>query len=280
MSHRTIAATALLALSALACGANITLPSLATLGPEQTEDITVPAPVGEGTRLAISFGGGNLTLAPGAQQLVEGTATYNVSDLKPQVVTQGSSIEVKQGDLRALPNPSGIKNDWNLKLGGMAMDLSISAGAYKGVYELGGLALTALTIKDGASTVSLAFSSPNRADMTLLRYETGASSVRLRGLANANFGTMVFNGGAGDYTLDFSGTLKRPATTTISTGISNLILVVPLGVQANATVEGGASNVSAGPGWTQTGNSYSQSGSGPALTFVVKTGAGNLTLTH
>lgn len=280
MSHRTIAAIVFLALLALACGANITLPSLATLGPDQTDDISVPAPGGEGTRLAISFGGGDLTLAPGAQQLVEGTATYNLSDLKPQVITQDSRIEIKQGDLRTVLNPSGIKNDWNFKLGGAVMDLSVSAGAYKGVYELGGLSLTSLTIKDGASTVDLAFSAPNRADMTLLRYETGASTVKLRGLANANFNTMVFNGGAGDYTLDFSGSLQRAATITISTGISNLILVVPPAVQANATVEGGASNVSAGSGWTQTGSSYSQTGSGPALTFIIKTGAGNLTLTH
>ena len=36
--------------------------------------------------------------------------------------------------------------------------------------------------------------------MALFRYETGASKVKLTGLANANFGTMDFNSGAGDYT--------------------------------------------------------------------------------
>ena len=49
---------------------------------------------------------------------------------------------------------------------------------------------------------------------------------------------------------------------------------------ARVTVESGASNINAGPGWTQSGNVYSQTGSGPALTIVIKTGAGNLTLTH
>ena len=72
--------------------------------------------------------------------------------------------------------------------------------------------------------------------MTVFRYETGASSVKLTGLANANFGTLIFNSGAGDYTLDFSGTLKRDATITVSSGISNLILVIPDGVTANVTV--------------------------------------------
>jgi hypothetical protein len=173
-----------------------------------------------------------------------------------------------------------MKNTWDLKLGSTPMDLTVNAGAYKGTYDLGGLALTGLTVKDGAADTKLSFSQPNKAQMTILRYETGASSVKLSGLANANFGTLIFNSGAGDYTLDFSGTLKRDATITVSSGISNLILVVPQGVTANVTVDSKASNVNAGPGWNQSGNVYSQSGSGPVLTFLVKTGAGNLTLTH
>ena len=214
---------------------------------------------------------------------MDGTAVYNIPDLKPQVITQGSSIEVKQGDFKSLAYPKDLKNVWDLKLGSTPMDLTINAGAYKGTYELGGTSLTGLTIKDGASSVNLSFSKPNPSQMTVFRYETGASSVKLKGLANANFTTMIFNSGAGDYTLDFSGTLQRDATVTITSGISNLILVVPDGVKANVTVESGASNVNAGSEWSQNGNQYtqgSQSGSGPTLTFIVKTGAGNLTLTH
>ncbi len=160
------------------------------------------------------------------------------------------------------------------------MDLTINAGAYSGTYELGGLSLTNLTIKDGASNVKLSFSQANPSEMTIFRYETGASNVKLSGLANANFGTMIFDSGAGDYTLDFSGTLKRDATITISSGLSNIILVIPQNVNANVTTESGLANINAGPGWTQNGNQYTQSNSGPKLTFLIKTGAGNLTLTH
>jgi hypothetical protein len=134
-------------------------------------------------------------------------------------------------------------------------------------------------VKDGAAHVDLNFSQPNKADMSLFRYETGASNVKLTGLANANFNSMTFSSGAGDYTLDFTGTLKRDATVTVSSGLSNLIVVVPTGVNAQVTVEGGLANVSAGSGWSQNGNIYSQAGSGPTLTFIIKTGAGNLTLT-
>ncbi len=280
MNHRILYVALILVVATLACGFNLSLPKAPTPEPEQTDQITVPVPASGETRLTFSFGAGDLTLAPGAQSLVEGTATYNIPDLKPEVLTQNNNIEIKQGNLRTIPYPSGIKNQWDFKLGGTPMDLEINAGAYKGTYELGGLALTGLTIKDGASSTNLSFSKPNQTQMTVFRYETGASNVKLKGLANANFSTMIFNSGAGDYTLDFSGTLERDATVTISTGISNLILVIPDALKANVTVEGGASNINAGPQWSQNGNLYTQGGSGPALTFIVKTGAGNLTLTH
>jgi hypothetical protein len=212
--------------------------------------------------------------------LIDGTATYNHQDLKPEIMTEGGGVEIKQGDLWRLIQPGGLQNKWNFRLGGTPMDLTVNAGAYDGTFDLGGLSLTGLTIKDGASKVTVSFDAPNPSSMAVFRYETGASDVELTGLANANFGTLIFNSGAGDYTLDFTGTLRRDATVTITTGLSNLILVVPEGVAANVSTEAGFSNVAAGPTWTKSGNQYSQAGSGPVLTFVIKTGAGNLTLTN
>lgn len=287
MNHKVFSILIILALASLACGFSVSLPKAPTPGPDVTDQITVPAPssaatesAGSGsTRLTLSFGAGDLNVTPGAKNLVEGTATYNIPDLKPQIITQGNDIEIKQGDFQSIPYQN-VKNQWDFQLGNTPMDLTVNAGAYNGTYELGGLSLTNLTIKDGASHSQLSFSKPNASEMTVLRYETGASGVKLSGLANANFSTMIFNSGAGDYTLDFSGTLKRDATITVTSGLSNLILVIPQEVHAVVTTESGLSNVNSGPGWSQNGNLYTQSGSGPTLTFIIKTGAGNLTLTH
>jgi hypothetical protein len=62
--------------------------------------------------------------------------------------------------------------------------------------------------------------------------------------------------------------------------LSNMILVIPDGVNAVVTVDSGVSNISAGPNWEQNGNVYTQDGSGPKLTVTVQISAGNLTLTH
>jgi hypothetical protein len=280
MKKKLLVALIVLAAASLACGGPITLPQVPTAGAEIVEDVSVPVPGSGDPRLTISFGAGELVLAPGASGLVEGTATYNVEQLKPEVVVQGAEVEIKQGDLFGLVEPRGAKSRWDFKLGKQPMDFSINAGAYRGEFELGGLALTGLTIKDGAATVELKFSQPNPAEMSVFRYETGASNVKLSGLANANFNTMIVSSGAGDYTLDFSGKLRRDATITISTGLSNINLMIPEGLPATLTAETGISNISAGPTWSQDGNRYVQSGSGPALTFIVKGGAGNLTLSQ
>lgn len=280
--YKLVTFIAILALTALACGFNVDLPQAPQPGPEVTDDIHVDYPDAEEVNLKLSFGAGELDLAPGAEALVDGAATYNYEDFKPEIVEDGGDVEVKMGNVEfsGIPSFDDLKNEWDFKLGAEPMSLRIDAGAYDGTYELGGLALSNLTIQDGAANVELAFSEPNLTEMSTFRYSTGASDVSMTGLANANFSIFDFASGAGDYTLDFSGELQRDASIKIETGLSNIIIVVPDGVNAIVTVEGGLSNVSAGSGWSRSGDTYKQEGEGPTLTFVIEMGAGNLTLTR
>ena len=91
---------------------------------------------------------------------------------------------------------------------------------------------------------------------------------------------MEFDSGAGNYTLDFGGKLARNASVYVKTGVSNMTLVIPQGLQVQITVEGGLSNVSRGSGWSRNGNVYTQTGEGPSLTIVIEIGAGNLSITE
>ena len=276
MNVRIISAILILSLASIACGFSVSLPDMPKAGPEVTESITIAAPDSKETRVSLSFGAGKLTLSPGAENLVDGTIVYNVEDLKPEILENGNNIEIRQGDFRNLPPFRDMKNEWDLKLGDMPMDLVISAGAYDGSLELGGLALKSLEVRDGASNVDLSFSEPNPVEMSILRYATGASDVNLTGLANANFSTLTFSGGAGNYTLDFSGELQQDAVATIDSGLGNLTLIIPDRVNAKVTVEGTAVNINHGSGWSQSGQEYTQEGEGFTLTIVVKMAAGNL----
>jgi len=102
--------------------------------------------------------------------------------------------------------------------------------------------------------------------------------MELKGLANANFEQMTFNSGAGDYTLSFDGDLQRDASVMIETGASTVNIIVPKGVNAQVTFDGGLSSVKADGGWEQNGNVYTLSGSGPTITITVKMGVGTLNL--
>ncbi len=277
------AAVIVLALVTMACGVSFNLPvTQVKTGQTQTDTINVPL-LADRTAIAnvtLGFGAGDFSLAPGAgNAIVTGTVTYNVADFKPKVNIDGNNIHVEQGNLNIQGIPSfseNIKNQWNLTLGNTPINLQVNAGAYNGNYELGGLSLQDVDISDGASNVNLSFSQPNLIPMDTFRYQTGASSIKLDGLANANFNTMTFRCGAGSYTLDFSGQLKRDETVNIESGISNIVLVIPSGVSARVTFEGGLSSVNTSGSWTKNGNTYVQSGTGPTIRVDVKMGAGNL----
>jgi hypothetical protein len=278
MNMKIISAILVLALASIACGFSFDLPEQVKAGPEIKESITVADPKAEEAKISLSFGAGNLNLSTGAKNLVDGTIVYNVEDLKPEIIEDGAEIEIKQGDFQGLPPFDGMKNEWDLQLGSSPMELEISAGAYEGRYELGGLALTNLIINDGAADASLSFSEPNLAEMSEFNYSTGASEVRMEGLANANFERFIFNGGAGEYTLDFSGDLQRDATVSIDSGFSDLTLIIPQGVNVVITIDSALADINFDDGWSQKGNVYSQEADGPTLTIIINMGAGEITI--
>lgn len=280
-----LAAVLVFALVTMACGVRFNLPvTEVKTGPTQTEDISVPVPdTSEEIELTVSFGAGEMKIQPAAQSLlVTGTATFNVPDFMPVIEKSANQVEIKQGDLeiKGIPDfQKEIKNEWDLKIKeDIPLNLKVKAGAYSGRYEFGGLSLVNLDITDGAADVNVSFSEPNPMEMKTLKYSTGASNVTLEGLGNANFATMIFKVGAGSYKLSFDGELLQDAVVSIDAGVSTVTIIIPEGVPAQVSFEGGLSNVQAFGAWTQSGSSYSMEGTGSKLTILVKMGAGTLEL--
>ncbi len=225
------------------------------------------------------MGAGTLHIDGGAAGLVEGTIKYDVADWKPVVSNQGSGVSITQGTnySNQLP-PQNVVNDWQLKLGQAPLDLTIDAGAYDSTLNLGGIPLTNLTINDGASNTSISFAASNPARMQHLLYKTGASTVSITGLGNANVADMNFEGGAGSYTLDFSGKLQQASNVHISSGVSNFKVIVPSTTACKVILTGAMNSVNAQGAWTVNDKTYSLSGQGPLLTITVELGVGSLEL--
>lgn len=284
--NRIVLVVAGMAATSLACTLSVPFPvSDIKVGPTEQSELTlepVGAP-GDTARLELGIGAGELILRPGqGGTLLAGTVTYNLADLEPEVTIDGTRVTVNQGDLQLDGIPDlrrgEVINRWDLELGGQPIDLQVTAGAYQADLELGGISLTGLQISDGAASVRLAFSAPNLASMDTLRYITGASDVRMQGLANANFSRMSFQGGAGSFDLEFGGDLRQDAEIRIEAGLSSVRIVVPAGVPARAEVQGELSEVVADGGWSGAGSSYVHPGEGPALTFIINSSLGSIRL--
>jgi hypothetical protein len=255
-----------------------------TIGPTQVLVIEEPLGGAAVTNIELDMGAGKLNLAPGSTGLVTGQIRYNVESWKPTVERSDSGVKIKQGSRKSLSGlGADIVNEWQLQLGSAPMRLDLSAGAYEGSYDLSGLVLQGLTIKDGASKVQVMFNSPNPGQMDRLQYETGASDVTFTSLANANFKTMEFKGGAGSYTLDFAGQLRTDGTVHAAAGVGSMRIVVPAQTAARVEVDTALIDVSTEGNWAVSGKTYSTPAAGgdrqaKTLTIRVDMGVGSLEL--
>jgi hypothetical protein len=251
-----------------------------------TQELVIDEPLGSAaiTDVSVTMGVGKLTVQPGAAGLASGLIHYNVEPWKPEVTRTGSSLTIKQGSTKGLSGlGSDIINDWNLKLGSPPMRLKVTAGSYQGSYELGGLSLLGLSIKDGASKSQVSFLSPNPSQMDSFTYETGASSVTLTGLSNANFKKMDFKGGAGSFTLDFSGQLRSDGLVNIEAGVGTVRIIVPPDTAAKVIIKGNLTNITEEGGWVAANRTYSTPAvaagpQGRLLTITVNMSVGTLDL--
>ena len=273
-----------LAIVTMSCGVTINLPEFADVktGPTVSESVRVPLNGEDVYDLKLEFGAGELKLSPGASgALVEGTATYNIEDLRPDIIIDDENVRISTGDLEISGVPiisENLVNEWDLELAPVAMRLRITAGAYDGEYDLGGLALESLHISDGAANVDLTFSEPNTVVMDTFRYDTGASDVSMYNLLNANFEEMIFNGGAGDYNLEFLGLMTDDVDVRIETGLSDLTVTVPEDANVSIQIDSSLADFSLPGSFEREGGDYVQDGTGPTLTIHIDVGVGDLTI--
>lgn len=268
------------ALVLIGCTFTVNLPSVKT-GPTQTLNIAeAPETGAEVSNVIIEMGAGSLDITGGTDQLVEGTITYNFEAWKPVITRDSNTVTLSQKTTStvSLPSDMKLKNEWQLKLGEMPIALNLSTGAYEGNLNLGGLAITSLSISDGASSSKIRFDEPNTTAMSLLTYSTGASDVELLGLGNANVSTVEFNSGVGDYTLDFSGENTTDCNVSIKSGVSSLKIIIPSNARAEVTIDGELNNVELNGTWTTEGNRYMSGTDGALIRINIDMAIGDLEL--
>lgn len=250
----------------------------------ETQAVIIAEPLPDNTdetELIFQMSGGKFFLHPGAQGLVDGTITYNVAQWEPEFTRSSNTYKVTQVDpFRLSGIPSGdIINRWDFGLtSAVPLNLSITGGASKNEFDFSGLQLSRLDITQGASETDIRFDTPNPTIMEDFIFKTGASSAEIFGLINANFERMTMSAGAGEYKLDFSGTLTHDVYVEIKAGVSNLTITIPSGMKVVVNNKGTISNINTTGTWMVTDNTYTTLTEGYTLTVDLNMAVGNINL--
>ena len=209
---------------------------------ENEENRIIPLGEADLLKVTIKFGAGKLNLISGEEDEFKGNFQYDKSILKPniqyEILGETGILTLSQSIKKDLGLPIPYKNIWNLKLPpGIPLQLYINTATYNGDIDLTNLQIEDFYLNSGASQTNIVFNQPNLIDLKNINIKTGASTLKILGLANANFNEMDFTGGAGSYTFDFSGNLTKKSKVSINAGAAKIILKIPSAIGSKIIIE-------------------------------------------
>ena len=207
----------------------------------RTESQTVELGSANEARVRIEMGAGQLSVANGAQALMEGTFRYNVADWQPRLDysvsgSQGVLLVDHSGD--DIPVGGELVNEWNLSLNNLVpIDLEVQTGAGETELDLRDLNLTALQVQIGAGSTNIDLSSALDHDLHVaISGGVGNLSVKLPGEMGVRVSVDTAIGGLtnsglekdGEYYVnDAYGSSPNTLFLDISAGVGSINLLAP-----------------------------------------------------
>ena len=199
------------------------------------------------TRLAarLEYAAGSLHLTPGAAgELYHMELSYDDSRFVPVSDFDATTGSVLLG-LRAA-GEGGVRVVSRNQLRQIAavaispqvdVALDLTLGAAEADVELGGLRVTNLQVKSGASRTVIRFSKPNGVRCQNAAITAGAAEVSVLGLGNSRCDGINFEGGMGKVLLDFAGGWTSNAKVGVKMAMGELTLRLPKRVGVRITMD-------------------------------------------
>ncbi|HSG09562.1 MAG TPA: hypothetical protein VLA36_14470 [Longimicrobiales bacterium] len=162
---------------------------------------------------------------------------YDEDVFEPRVDFEGSSlhlgVENVGKSIRMGKNQGG---EMDLVLArDLPMDLDLEFGAVRADVDLGGISMTGLHLKTGASESVVDITEPNSSSMRRASFEVGAADFTARNLGNLNARSVEVNAGVGEIELWFTGSWSQDASVDLTMGLGSLELVFPEGLGVRLT---------------------------------------------
>ena len=248
--------------------------------------IKVDYPESDELHLRLALGACRLEARSGeGEAWITGVCHDPTGKRAPRILDEGGNVRITESEpsWERIPAVFGGVPRYELELGKRRpFALTIETGASEFEMDLGGVPLSGLLVRQGAGRFELDFSAPNPESMQLLEVSSGAASIELENLANANFSEMRLSGGAAGYELDFGGTLSRGAEATIEAGLSGVEIKIPPSTAAKIVAETTVGSVDVGDGFTKSEGAFwteaGAAGNEPLLTMRAGVRLGSLQL--
>ncbi len=201
-------------------------------GRHETEKFSFPAVDIENLEVNIELGAGEFNLH--VENIDEAAKAYvEYDDRKVEVFGRytergNSGIVEFESETRKRFNIDTEDNCWDIELSDKyPTELDINIGACEAEIDLGGLPLEFLDFNVGAADADILFSRPNPGQAEEIKIDAGAVELKVKKLGNANFERLSFDGGAGDFDIDFSGEYKGISRAKISIGLGGAKIRIP-----------------------------------------------------
>ena len=193
----------------------------------------------------IDFAAGTVRLAPAKESILYNLKLeYDQDRFRPVSTYRTDGHRVTLG--------LAVVGDWELRvpskkqLGQVAaialsptvdLSLDVTFGAVDAELELGGLRLTTLALKTGASRVVARFSERNSTPCRSASFAAGAAELKVYGLGNSRCREIDLEGGMGSVTLDFTGTWTSDIRLRLMMAAGELTLRLPTTVGVHIIID-------------------------------------------
>jgi len=226
------------------CAVALVALAFGTAGAQTWHSVEVSRPLRDSGQLRVHavYAGGKLDIRAATEPVLFGMQlrysgvgghpvhTYDSTNRTLTVGVSGETIEFAHH----VDNSAG---QMNLELSQhVPINLDVDLGAATADLDLGGLRLTETRVHSGAAQVTLAFSTPNVARMSVFEIDVGAAELDATGLANANASSIRVNAGVGALDLTLDGNWTQDVSLDVTADLGKVAVRVPsdVGIQVEA----------------------------------------------